>query len=109
VRDLVSVLLAVSLAGGGLLAYTWIHIEILRTGYLVTDLEQALEVLLEEERRHRLAASRLTRPDRIEARARKELGMVSPNLQQMVFWQEIAAVQETAASQELAALSEARP
>jgi len=109
VRDLVSVLLAVSLAGGGLLAYTWIHIEILRTGYLVTELEQALEVLLEEERRYRLEASLLTRPEGIEARAREELGMVSPSLQQTVFWREIVVGQETTVSQEVAAAAEGRP
>ena len=96
VRDLVSVLLAVSLAGGGLLAYTWIHIEILRTGYLVTELEQTLEVLLEEERRFRLEASQLTRPEGIAARAREELGMTPATLGQTVFWREITAAEEAA-------------
>lgn len=91
VRDLVSVLLAVSLAGGGLLAYTWIHIEILSTGYRVTGLEQTLEVLLEEERRYRLEAAQLTFPDGIGTRAREELGMASPSLGQTVFWREITA------------------
>lgn len=94
VRDLLGVLLAVSLAGGGLLAYTWIHIEILRTGYLVTELEQSLENLLEEERRARLEASLLTRPEGIEARARKELGMASPRLEQTIFWREVVSPRE---------------
>ena len=89
VRELAGVLLAVFLTGGGLLAYTWIHIEILRTGYLVTKLDQQLAVLQEEERRHRLEAARLTRPDRLENRARQELGMTPPTLEQTLFFEEI--------------------
>lgn len=88
-RDLLSVLLAVSMVGGGLLAYTWIHIEILRTGYLVNELERELNHLLEEERRYQLEASYLTHPERIEKRAREELGMQVPSLDQTLFYEEL--------------------
>ena len=39
VRDLVGVLVVVCLAGCGLLAYTWMHVEILQSGYAATKLE----------------------------------------------------------------------
>lgn len=88
-RELVSVLLAVALVGGGLLAYTWVHVEILRTGYRVNELERKLQGLRKEERRHRLTVSRLTNPQRIEERASQELGMRAPNLEQTVFFAEV--------------------
>ena len=90
VRDLVGVLVVVCLAGCGLLAYTWMHVEILRAGYAATGLEQQLERLMEEERRHRLELSRATRPERIEVRARDELGMAPPVLDQTLFLEEVA-------------------
>ena len=88
-RDLLAVLVAVFLVGGGLLVYTWIHIEIMRTGYLINDLERQLETLEEQERHHRLEASYLTHPARLERRARRELGMVPPSIEQTLFHQEL--------------------
>ena len=88
-RELVSMLLAVALVGGGLLAYTWVHVEILRTGYRVNELERNLQSLRKVEQRHRLAVSRLTSPERIEERAVRELGMRPPVLEQTLFLGEV--------------------
>jgi cell division protein FtsL len=87
-RELALVLLVVLLLGGGLLAYTWIHLEALRTGYRIDLLERQLRDLAQVERQLQLEASYLASPQRIEERAVRELGMQQPVLEQVVFWDE---------------------
>jgi hypothetical protein len=89
-REFAGLLAAVLLLGGGLLSYTWMHIEILRTGYRVNSSEKALHRLLEKERRLRLDVSHLSHPEEIRRRAGQELGMASPTLEQTLFLAEIA-------------------
>jgi cell division protein FtsB len=86
-RELGLVLLAVLPLAAALLAYTWIRLEIVRTGYRIDTMERQLENLMQVERRLRLDAAELSRPQLIEERARRELGMTSPNLDQMIFVQ----------------------
>ena len=88
-RELVSVAAAVLVLGWGLFAYTWVHVEILRTGYRVDELEKRFRNLAEIERKWRLEAAYAAHPERIEERAKSELGMVSPSLDQMIFYEEI--------------------
>lgn len=88
-RELALVLLVVLCLGGGLLAYTWIHLEVLRTGYEIDTLEKQLAELTKKERQLRLEASYLAGPSQIERRATQELGMQQPALEQVVFWEEI--------------------
>jgi cell division protein FtsL len=88
-RELALVLLVVVLLGGGLLAYTWIHLEALRTGYRIDLLERQLRELSQVERQLQLEASYLASPQRIEERAVRELGMQQPALEQVVFWDEM--------------------
>jgi cell division protein FtsL len=88
-RDLLAMLFGVLVIAGGLLAYTWVHIEILNIGYRVDDLEKELERLRVEERWRRLELSYLTQPSRIEERARRELGMRAPELDQTLFYEEL--------------------
>ena len=88
-RELVRVLAVVLCLGGGLLAYTWIHLEALRTGYAIDSLEKRLAELSQKERRLRLEAAYLAGPSQIEQRATRELGMQPPALEQVVFWEEI--------------------
>jgi cell division protein FtsL len=78
-RELALVLLVVLCLGGGLLAYTGIHLEVTRTGYRIDKLEREL----------RLEAAYLASPTQIEKRAVAELGMQSPALEQVVFWEEL--------------------
>ena len=89
VRELLGFALIVLVLGGALLAYTWVHIEILRTGYEVTRLEKELHTLTEQERRLRLEAARLSHPQRVKERAIRDLGMETPKLEQTVFYQEL--------------------
>ena len=89
-RELLGVVIVVLVLGGGLLAYTWVHIEILRTGYRNDGHQKELHELRQEKRRKVLEASYLTHPDRIEKRAEKDLGMRAPTLDQTLFYEELA-------------------
>ena len=84
-RELGLVLLAVIPLGLALVFYTWIHLEVVATGYDITVMERELEELLQEERRLRLEASRLASPERVERFAVEQLGLRAPELEQMVF------------------------
>lgn len=88
-RELALVLLVVLCLGGGLLAYTWIHLEVLRTGYRIDSLERELGELTKQERQLRLEASYLASPSQVERRAVSELGMQLPALEQVIFWEEL--------------------
>lgn len=90
IRELLVVVALVLVLGGGLLTYTWVHIEIVETGYRINGFEQQLHQLREEERRRRLEASYLAQPQRLDQRARRELGMRPPTLEQTVFYEELA-------------------
>jgi hypothetical protein len=89
VRELALVLLVVLCLGGGLLAYTWIHLEVTRTGYRIDRLEHELSAQTREERQLRLDAAYLASPQVIEKRAVRELGLQPPALEQVVFWEEL--------------------
>ena len=86
-RELAAVLAAVLVVGAGLFSYTWLHIEILRTGYRVDRMEKELHGLLEKERRLRLEASYRSHPKRIEQRAADELAMQPLSLEQTLFYE----------------------
>lgn len=100
VRELLGVVAAVVVLGGGLLAYTWVHIEILRTGYRIDDLEKRLHQLQEEERRWLLKTASLTHPEVVARRARQELGMQAPSLDQTLFYAELVAAAPERANEE---------
>ena len=89
IRELLGVVAVVLVLGAGLLAYTWVHIEILRTGYRINRHEKELHQLLEEERRRSLEASYLAHPERIYERARADLGMREPTIDQTLFYEEL--------------------
>jgi cell division protein FtsL len=88
-RELALVLLVVVCLGGGLLAYTWIHLEVTQTGYRIDSLERKLNDRTREERQLQLEAAYLASPSQIERRAVEELGMQAPALEQVVFWEEL--------------------
>ncbi len=89
VRELALVLLVVVCLGGGLLAYTWIHLEVTGAGYRINELEKKLDEAERQERQLRLEASYLASPLQIEKRAVGELKMQPPALEQVVFWEEL--------------------
>ena len=101
-RELFLVVLVVVCLGGGLLAYTWMHLEVLDTGYRIVDLERRLRDLAQEERRLQLEAGYLASPPRIEERAVRDLGMRGPEMEQVIFAEELGA-------KELATLADTAP
>lgn len=88
-RELGLVLLVVISLGGGLLSYIWIHLQVLSAGYRIDELERENVELTRKERQLRLEAAYLASPSQVESRAVKELGMRSPALEQVVFWEEL--------------------
>jgi cell division protein FtsL len=89
VRELALVLLAVLVLGSALLAYTWIHLEVTRTGYTIDKLEKELAESTREERKLRLEAAYLANPSQVERRAVSELRMQPPAMEQVIFWEEL--------------------
>ena len=87
-RDLLVVVAAIAVLGGGLWSYTWLHTERVRTGYKIRELEARLHEAEQRERRLRLEVAERVRPERVEERARQELGMRAPTLEQTVFFEE---------------------
>lgn len=88
-RELALVLALVLPLSAGLLAYTWIHLEVLDTGYRINDLEHELRTLGRTERQRRLEAAYRASPEQVERRASEELGMQQPSLDQTIFWAEV--------------------
>ncbi|HXT50362.1 MAG TPA: cell division protein FtsL [Thermoanaerobaculia bacterium] len=84
-RELGRVAVAVLVVGVALLGYTWLHLELLGSGYRVDTLETKLHELERRERHLRLEEAYLSSPQRVEARASKELGMKPPELAQLLF------------------------
>lgn len=86
-RRFVDLFVVIVIAGPvalALLAYAWIHLQVVREGYQIGILEHRLERLLEEERSARLEAARLASPGAIERRA-GELGLGPPGMEQVLF------------------------
>ena len=84
-RELLVVALLVLPLAIGLFADIWIHLEVIRTGYRLDELERTLGDLEQQERRLRLEASYLASPQRVEVRATEEFGMAEPRVEQLVF------------------------
>ncbi len=87
-RELLLVLAAVLPLGAGLLLYTWLQLETLRTGYRTEELERRVHRLEQVERQLRLEAAHLAQPRRIAERARRELGLAEPDVEQVLFLEE---------------------
>jgi len=87
-RQLGTVLLILAPAALALTAFTWIHLQVLDAGYAIEELEGRLHDLGREESRLRLEAAHLASPSVVERRARQELGMRPPVLDELVFLEE---------------------
>lgn len=84
-RELLLVALLVLPLGLGLLADIWIHMRVIESSYRLSQLEYTLRELERKERRLRLEASYLASPQRVEALAVDQLGMVEPAPEQLLF------------------------
>lgn len=88
-REHLRVLLFALPLAAALLGYTWLHVQVLDTGYEIGELERELAAL--ERRRAELAleeARRAGLPE-VERRARRELGMVAAGVDDTLFWSEL--------------------
>ncbi len=88
-RELGLVLLVILPLGLSLIGYVWLHVEVLQVGYRVQRLERELERELRRERLLQLEAAHLASPRQLERRAVEELGMVHPDLSQVIFEEEV--------------------
>lgn len=88
-RELVLVLAALLPLGLGLITYTWVHTEVIGTGYHIRELENLLEVEQRRLEQLRLEASYLASPAVVEQRAGEELGMERPRVERVLFWEEL--------------------
>jgi cell division protein FtsL len=84
-RELVRLGVAIVVVGSALIGYTWLHMELLASGYRIEGLEQRLHELRRRERHLRLEEAHLASPERVERWATEELGMRPPELPQLVF------------------------
>lgn len=82
--DLLAIASAVALVGGALLGYTWIHQEILRTGYSIDRLETHLGELAQSRRELLLEEARLQAVPEVARRAAAELEMGRPSPSQLL-------------------------
>lgn len=88
-RELVLLLAALLPLGVGLLTYTWVHNEVIETGYAIRELEDELAGKTRELEQLRVEAEFLASPDQVERRAAEELGMVRPQVSHVLFWEEL--------------------
>jgi cell division protein FtsL len=88
-RELVLVVAAVAPLGLGLAGYTWLQLETLRVAYRIESLERESHRLAQTERQLRLEAAYLASPERLAERAREELGLAEPEVEQVIFVEEL--------------------
>ena len=84
-KSIIKTLTVITLMTVLLLAYTYLQLELNRAGTLINLLENQLRDLEDLERLLRLESTYLASPANIDRRARQELGMRSPELNQIVF------------------------
>ena len=87
-RDLALVVAVVAPLGLGLAGYTWLQLETLRVAYRTEALEREAHHLAQVERQLRLEAAYLSNPERVAERARAELGLDEPRIEQVLFLEE---------------------
>ncbi len=88
-RELAAVLAISLTVGACLIAYVWVHVELLRVGYRVHLLQEQLDETLRRRSLLQLETAYLSSPRRIEERAVRELEMRQPDLSQVIFEREI--------------------
>lgn len=66
------------------LLYVWLRLQVVRTGYALSTASKLQSQLEQERRELTVELATLTSPDRLEAMARKRLGLVSPEKGQVI-------------------------
>ncbi|MEM7480429.1 MAG: hypothetical protein AAF481_04590 [Acidobacteriota bacterium] len=89
VRELALVLALLIPFGLGLLTFTWLHLQVLETGFRIDRLEKELHEKARLHRQLQLEAAYIESPELIESRATSELEMVRANADRVLFWEEL--------------------
>jgi cell division protein FtsL len=76
-------LLALCLVGVALL-HVWLRLQVVHMGYVLSTTSKLRNQLEQENRELKVELATLTSPDRLEAMARKRLGLVSPDKGQVI-------------------------
>jgi cell division protein FtsL len=88
-RELAWVVATVMPLGLGLAGYTWLQLETLRVAYRIESLERETHQLAQTERQLRLEAAYLSSPEQIAQRAKEQLGLTEPTVDQVLFVREL--------------------
>jgi cell division protein FtsL len=80
---IVFALSALSLVGVVLL-HVWLRLQVVHMGYVLSTTSKLQNQLEQENRELKVELATLTSPDRLEAMARKRLGLVSPDNGQVI-------------------------
>jgi cell division protein FtsL len=83
-KQLVMVAITGLILAAAVLAYGWQHFEMIRNGYRIEEQKTEREYLIKIQRQLALERASLASPDRIEAIATRELGMIAPSDEQVV-------------------------
>ena len=83
-RDYIVVTVLAAMFVFGLFAYGWQHYQWIQYGYRIAEAQKKKEQLAETGRQLRLERASLRSPQRIDAIARRDLGMVVPAPGQLV-------------------------
>jgi len=94
-RQLLMVAVTGLLLAAAVLAYGWQHFEMIRNGYRIEEQRREREYLLQIQRQLALEKASLTSPDRVEAIATRELGMVAPSENQFVVVEPYPTMEES--------------
>ena len=82
-QSLVVALLAVCLVGVALV-HVWLRLQVVQTGYSLSTTSKLQSHLEQESRELKVELATLTSPDRLEAIARKRLGLTPPEKGQVI-------------------------
>ncbi len=69
---------------GVVLSHVWLRLQVVRMGYVLSTTSKLQNQLEQEQRELKVELATLTSPDRLEAMARKRLGLVAPEKGQVI-------------------------
>ena len=69
---------------GAVLVHVWLRLQVVRMGYVLSTTSKLQSRLEQENRELKVELATMTSPDRLEALARRRLGLVSPEKGQVV-------------------------
>ena len=84
-RELLQIVVVALPLALALLAYIWLNVEVLDSGYRIDAADRQLRTLEQEERRLKLEAAALAHPAALERRAADELGLAPPRPEQLLY------------------------